>query len=445
MPGALVQSQYARIEAFVRGARKNQSLEGRSTGMGENEINRSRRRFLELGSATLAAGALATGAQTKEQAEQGEQSASASLPRGKENESLYAENPDSVLPPPTDHGSLPAFKYPFTLAHKRVQPGGWTRQVTIHDLGIATEIAGVEMRLIAGGIRELHWHKATEWALMLYGNARITCIDPDGRAFVDDVKEGDIWNFPAGYPHSIQGLPPDGCEFLLVFDDGKFDEYETVLLTDWIAHTPPGVLAKNFGTATSPFPPMPSEGRYIFPGTLPGPLDADRKAAQGTLGPSRLPFDFRLMEMPPTRQSRGGEVRIVDGNNFKASPQVAAAHVILHPGGLREMHWHPNADEWQYYVKGTGRMTVFAAAGRARTMDFQAGDVGYVQQTFPHFIENTGDTDLVFVELFRDSHYQDVSLSNWLAHLPPQLVIDHLEISQASLDRFPHEEKIVMP
>jgi oxalate decarboxylase len=151
------------------------------------------------------------------------------------------------------------------------------------------------------------------------------------------------------------------------------------------------------------------------------------------------------MEMPPTKKTRGGEVRIVDGGNFKASPQIAAAHVILHPGGLREMHWHPNADEWQYFVKGKGRMTVFAAAGRARTMDFEQGDVGYVQQTFPHYIENTGDTDLVFLELFKDSRYQDVSLANWLTHVPAQLVIDHLKISQATLDHFPHEETVVMP
>jgi oxalate decarboxylase len=417
---------------------------GRIPLMAES-LNPSRRRFLELGSAALASGALAAHSQTQQEVKEGEHSSSASLPRGKENAALYDENPDSAMPPVTDHGSIPTFKYPFALAHKRIEPGGWTRQVTVADLHVAKEIAGVQMRLIAGGIRELHWHRASEWALMLYGNARITCIDPDGRSFVDDVKEGDIWNFPSGYPHSIQGLGPDGCEFLLVFDDGSFDEYETVLLTDWMGHTPPEVLAKNFGVPASAFPALPPEGRYIFPGTMPGALGADQKAAQGNLGPSRLPFDFRLMEMPPTKKTRGGEVRIVDGGNFKASPQIAAAHVILHPGGLREMHWHPNADEWQYFVKGKGRMTVFAAAGRARTMDFEQGDVGYVQQTFPHYIENTGDTDLVFLELFKDSRYQDVSLANWLTHVPAQLVIDHLKISQATLDHFPHEETVVMP
>jgi oxalate decarboxylase len=407
--------------------------------------NPARRQFLELGSATLAAGALTGYGQSKQQVETAEHDHSASLPLGKENAPVYDENPDSVTPPPTDHGSLPAFKYPFAFAHKRVQPGGWTRQVTVADMGIAKTIAGVQMRLVAGGIRELHWHSAAEWALMLFGNARITCIDPDGKSFVDDVKEGDIWNFPTGFPHSIQGLPPDGCEFLLVFDDGAFDEYETILLTDWIGHTPPGVLAKNFGVPAAAFPPMPPEGRYIFPGTIPGPLAADQRAAYGSLGHSKMSFDFHLTAMAPTKSSRGGEVRIVDSHNFPASGTVAAAHVTLHPGGLREMHWHPNADEWQYYVKGKGRMTTFAAAARARTMDFEEGDVGYVRQNFPHYIENTGDTDLVFLEMFKSSYYQDVSLTNWLTHLPPQLVLDHLKVSKDILDKFPREETVITP
>lgn len=410
----------------------------------DHGMDASRRRFLELGSAALAAGAMAAHGQTQQQVQQAEHDASSTLPLGKQNAPVYDENPDSVTPPPTDHSDIPGFKYPFAFAHKRVQPGGWTRQVTVRDFPVSKTMAGVQMRLIPGGIRELHWHVPSEWSLMLYGNARITCIDPDGKAFVDDVKEGDIWNFPPGFPHSIQGMPPNGCEFLLVFDEGDFDEYETVLLTDWLVHTPPEVLSKNFGVPASAFPALPPYGRYIFPAPAPGPLAADQKAAE-TLGPAVHPFDFRLMEMQPNAQTRGGEVRIVDSHNFPASPQIAAAHVTLHPGGLREMHWHPNADEWQYYVKGKGRMTVFAAGARARTMDFEEGDVGYVKQTFPHYIENTGDTDLVFLEMFRSSYYQDVSLANWLTHLPPELVIDHLKISRATLDQFPHKETVVRP
>src|ERR1700675_3516225 len=122
------------------------------------------------------------------------------------------QNPDLLVPPSTDHGTLPNLRFSFADAHVRQETGGWTRQITVRELGISKGIAGVNMRMNAGGVRELHWHKAAEWSYILYGTARITAIDAQGRNFVDDVGVGDLWYFPSGVPHSIQGLNPDGCE-----------------------------------------------------------------------------------------------------------------------------------------------------------------------------------------------------------------------------------------
>ena len=407
----------------------------------------SRRKFIEVGSAVLGTAAVAAAApQSQQSTRSAEHDRSGSNPIGPDNQALHAENPDSVNPPPTDHGDVNPFKYSFSLAHRRVEEGGWARQVTQRDLPVSTTIAGVNMRLTTGGIRELHWHAAGEWALMLDGSARITCLDPHGKPFVDDVKEGDLWFFPTGLPHSIQGLEPDGCEFLLVFDDGDFSEYDTVLLADWTAHTPKSVLAKNFNVPRAALSKIPPGELYIFQAEAPKTsLEQDRRAAAGTIGLSSENFAFRLMEMPPTRKTKAGEVRIVDSSVFKASNAIAAAHVIVHPGGMRELHWHPNADEWQYYVAGKARMTVFASGGKARTMDFQKGDVGYIQQTLPHYIENTGNEDLIFLEMFKSSYYQDVSLNEWLTHLPPALVQAHLNIDSATLRAIPHAEDVIIP
>ncbi len=175
------------------------------------------------------------------------------------------------------------------------------------------------------------------------------------------------------------------------------------------------------------------------------PLESDQKTAAGTLDASAQNFAFRTMEMPPTKRTKGGEVRIVDSSKFNVSKTVAMAMVTVRPGGLRELHWHPNADEWQYYISGQGRMTVVSTGNRGRTMDFQGGDVGYVEKTLLHYIENTGDTDLVFLEMFKSSYYQDMSLSEWLAHTPPELVMAHLRIDKATYDAIPKEEFVVMP
>ena len=119
--------------------------------------------------------------------------------------------------------------------------------------------------------------------------------------------------------------------------------------------------------------------------------------------------------------------RIADISNFPVSKNIAAALVEVDPGRIREIHWHPNADEWQYYISGKARMTVFAAEGRARTFDFQAGDVGYAPVSMPHFVENTGDEPLRFLELFRADRFVDISLAQWMALKPHELVQAHLD------------------
>jgi oxalate decarboxylase len=409
----------------------------------------SRRGFLGLGSTALAAaaGSLAiSGALAQENSAANVRTGRSRTDPGPANSALDAQNRDSAWPPDTDSKSLVQnFKYPFSFANKRIYEGGWSREVTVRELPVSKSLAGVNMRLTAGGVRELHWHTADEWAIVLYGSARITAIDQGGKSFVADVKKNDLWYFPSGIPHSIQGLDPDGTEFMLVFDDGDFSESETVLLSDSMSHLPPEVLAKNFGVAEPALKNLPKKELFIFQTAVPGSLEADQKAAAGALGKSAQDFAFRTMEIPATKRTKGGEVRIVDSSTFKAAANVAMAMVTVRPGGLRELHWHPNADEWQYYIAGKGRMTVVSTGNRARTLDFQAGDVGYVEKTLLHYIENTGDTDLVFLEMFKSGFYRDLSLSEWLAHTPPELVMAHLNIDKATMDAIPRDELVIVP
>src|SRR5215469_15017355 len=397
-----------------------------------------RRSVLGAAAAALGAGAMRSRgafAQTRAEALKGEQNHSATNP-GPINKGLAGANPSSYLPPITDRGDVIPIWYSFDLTHRRIQDGGWTRQVTAREFPASRDLAGVTMRLTAGSYRELHWHTANEWAYMLYGNARVTVFNPDGTIFIGDVSEGDLWFFPAAHPHSIQGLGPDGCEFLLVFDQGTFSEYSTFLLSGWLAHTPSKVLCQNLNIPESELSGLPEQGLYIFPGTVPGPLEDDRRAVGGPDVASKLDYTFRMKSMKPTAEGNGGSIRVVDSSTFTVAKTIAAALIQIKPGALREMHWHPHS-EWQYYIGGGARMTVFASAGEARTMDYKPNDVGYVPAIAGHYLQNTGTDDLVFLSLFKTSEFVEFSLDQWLRRLPMQMTQQHLGLSPTAIARIP--------
>ncbi|MBK4765411.1 MAG: cupin domain-containing protein, partial (plasmid) [Pantoea sp. Brub] len=332
-------------------------------------------------------------------------------------------HPDITNPPITDNGTLPNLRYAFSDSHIKKGTGGWTRQVTQRELEISSTIAGVNMRLNKGGIRELHWHKEGEWSYMISGKARITTFDIDGTWYINEINAGDLWYFPAGIPHSIQGLEPDGCEFILAFDNGAFDEESTFLLSDWFKNIPFDILAKTFNVTPLTFSNLPKpHDRYIFAGTI------DKNQIINNFSNAKKSFIYQPLKKNIIHAS-GGTIQIIDSSIFPIAKTIAAAIVEIKPGGLRELHWHPNNDEWQYYLEGTARMGVFASSGQSRTFNYKTGDVGYVPFAMGHYIENIGNTNVKFLELFRSDYYADISLYQWLANTPNSLIKQHLNVN----------------
>jgi len=208
-------------------------------------------------------------------------------------------------------------------------------------------------------------------------------------------------------------------------------------------HTPHDVLAKNLGLEPSDADLLPKGSLYIFPGAAPGSVQADiSQTGAKPMSPSN--YIFEAASMTPTVSNRNGTAKVIDSRNFPFSKKIAAAIVTVKPGGMREMHWHPLASEWQFYIAGKGRMTVFFPVDNARTMDFNANDVGFVPSNSPHYIENTGDTDLVFLEMFASSEFMDVSLSQWIKQLPPRMITEHLNFSKELIDKIPAGKRVIV-
>jgi oxalate decarboxylase len=316
--------------------------------------------------------------------------------------------------------------------------GGWAREVTVREMPAMKELAIVNMRL-GPGVVKLHWHKEAEWAYITAGKARLTVVDADRHVSVDDLDVGDVWLVPSGVPHSIQGLE-EGTEFVLVFDDGNFSENQTLLITEVMAHLPRSVVAKNFGVPEAAFKTLPKEEKYIFRLPVPAALDTVRKQLPND--PPPLPYVFHASKVAP-KKFDGGSTKVIDNRQFPET-SLSALIINLEPGALREIHWHPDADELQYYIKGEARMTVFDATANARTFNYRAGDVGYVPKTLVHYIENTGTEPMQVINVFKSPRYSDVSLNQWMALTPPDLVRGTLNLGDTAMKALRREFRPVV-
>ena len=331
--------------------------------------------------------------------------------------------------------TLPSFRFALGALPKTNFRGGSVQEATVEVFPVSEEIGGALLTLDPGGLRELHWHaNAAEWAYVISGRARITILDPSGHSQTIDFGPGDVWYFPRGFGHSIQAIGGEPCVAVLIFDNGYAPAELTFSSTDWLGHTPPEVLAKTFGVPASRFANFPKEQVFITQGPVPGPLP--ETPLPGSLHSGAYTHRFHLLAQAP-RTYAGGHLRIVSEREFPISETITGALLTIAPGGLREPHWHPNAVEWQYYLKGRARMTVFASGGRARTETFEAGDVGYVPRGYGHYIENIGDTELQIVLGFNNGTYEAIELTEWFARNTKELLATNFGVPVSTFDGFP--------
>jgi oxalate decarboxylase len=338
---------------------------------------------------------------------------------------------------------LPNFRYSMEAGKGHVTKGGSAKEATVKQLPISTGLAGVSMRLKPGGLRELHWHaNAAEWAFVLEGRVRTTVLAPDGTAATDDFGPGDVWYFPRGHGHALQGLGPGEAHFILIFDNGAFSESATFSSTDWLAHTPPEMLAKSLRVPEEFLRKLPRKELYIAAGRVPPERPQPLRRGYEKAPPSG--HRFGLMAQEP-RVYPGGREWIVSSREFPVSKTITGVVMDLEPGGMRELHWHPHANEWDYVVRGKVRITIFGSKGRARTEEFGPGDAGYIPQGFGHAIENNGDKPARVVVGFDSGDYQEISLSTWLGANPLGLVADNFGLTDAEASKLPSRRLFMVP
>jgi oxalate decarboxylase len=340
--------------------------------------------------------------------------------------------------------ALPTFKFELEKSTGRVMGGSFGKEATVEQLPISKGIAGVSMRLEPGVMRELHWHAtAAEWAFVLSGQCRTTVIDPEGRSETNDFEAGDVWYFPRGHGHSIQCVGTEPCHFILIFDNGYFSEFGTFSITDWLGQSPKSLVAGNLGLDEATVRCMPQKEAYFVRG-LPPPVKPVRTHGEAPPSAART-HKYRLLSQEPHAVYERGREWRVGADRFPISETMTGVILDLEPGGFRELHWHPNADEWQYVVSGQVRVTLFGSRGRYRLETLNGGDVGYIPQGYGHSIENVGSEPSRLLIAFNTGHYEAIDLSVWIAGNPDYVLAATFGLTDSQVQQLPRERLFIGP
>jgi oxalate decarboxylase len=289
------------------------------------------------------------------------------------------------------------------------------------------------MFLNPGASRELHWHAiAAEWAFVIDGRCQTMVLEPSGASEINNFEPGDLWYFAKGHGHSIQCIGDKPCHFILSFDNGAFSEHGTFSITDWINVTPKDILAANFDLPRELFDVFPKGETYIES----GPIVPVSQALEAPW-PRESTHKFRLLkDQRAVRDFAGGTFRIASVDEFPASKSMTGGLMVIRSGKQRDLHWHTNANEWHYYLRGKGQVALFGSGGRSKLVDVKAGDAVYIPAGFGHAIRNSGKEDLEIVQTWDNGKFEEIDLDKLLRASPNYLLANNFGgVPQSTISR----------
>jgi oxalate decarboxylase len=351
--------------------------------------------------------------------------------------------PDYLKTIPRKSGDPVVFTASLDKGPIKATSGGWAREVTARGLPIATDIAGAHLFMNAGGAREMHWHNSAEWAYVVDGHCQVTVVDAEGQAEVANLAPGDLWYFPKGHGHAIQTLGTSPCHAILAFDDGLYSEHGTFGISDWMSRYDAPVLSQALGVVPEAFAQIPKAETYIMQGEV-LPLDGPQARAARELDRGRS-HRYALMAQKPRISTPGGSLHVASAKEFPIATTLTGMVLKLKRGAMHEPHWHSDANEWHYVLKGTTRVTLFATDKRVAVAELSPGQCAYIPRNCGHSIQNVGPEDAEIVGVLDNASYHENSLSDWLAKAPRHLLANNFGIAEKDVANFGRKRMVIVP
>lgn len=322
-------------------------------------------------------------------------------------------------------------------------PGGWIKEMTSADTPAVPTLASSYVTMNPGSLRGLHWHRgAAEFGYVVAGACVLTVYDPSGRVGLEELAAGDVWYVPRGFAHSVWAYGAEGCTFTSVYDDGLTSELNALELADLVRTERPDIVAAVLGVTAMDLAPARERAPILRAGATGEPGLALR--ARGEAGPAPRAFGFALMDLPPLRCPGGWFVQ-ASRSDFPMSLTLIGAITHLDPGGIREPHWHPNADEWDLVLSGRARITLFEGGAATSAVEVGPGDIGFLPRNGAHAVQALGDEPFRLLSVFNAPEFESIGLSELLAGTPAEIVRRNLDLAPAVVEKLPTSERFIVP
>lgn len=283
-------------------------------------------------------------------------------------------------------------------------PGGYRCLVSAKTFAPFHNMALAIIELKKGGLREPHWHpNADEMTYCAEGKALITLFSPGNQCDTFTLSAGEVVYFPKGYIHHIENIHPKKSRFILCYNHNQPEDLDlSAAVGSMSAH----VLASTFSAPKELFERIKKGAKDAF-------ISRRKTVAKFASTPNYHKLD--LERIHPQIDTPGGLARIANHTNFPALEHLALFSLRVVKGGVREPHWHPNATELNFVVRGKARLTILSPSGDIDTFELTQGQGSIIPAGYFHHIENLSPSELHMTVFFSNSLPNDIGLSGALS------------------------------
>lgn len=332
--------------------------------------------------------------------------------------------------------------YDLNRAPRKSFPGGSIQEQSATDFPASPTMASSLITLITGGVRGFHWHRGgAEYGTVLDGEILLTILDDQNRQENVTVSKGDVYYVPKGFGHSLACLGSTECKVLAVYDRGDTVESNALQMKDWIATQRSDILTKLLGVPGDELKKA-ADGVSLI--SLGEPLTPGMIALRGILQPVVNSFAYKMTELAPVTYSGGSFVQ-ASIDQFANSRTMVGAFTRLKPGAVREPHWHPNADEWDFVLQGRARVTVFDGATSVGEVEIGPGQISFLPRYQAHAVETIGSEDFYLYSVFNDDTFQAIDLTPAMMTIPGPILGPTLGLSPSVTAKLPADPRFIYP